>query len=75
MRPTTISFHEEDEAEDDEEGSTNQGDVISPEDEEAVRDEEGYHDEDKPEEGLGAPPTIRLEYVAKEPSSRYTHPF
>lgn len=47
---------EENEAEEDEYCGADEGDVIAPEDEEAVRDEEGYYDEDEPEEDFGTPP-------------------
>lgn len=50
--------YEEDQAEDNKQGSTNQREVVAPEDEEWVGDCERYADKDKPEEYFGAPPTI-----------------
>jgi hypothetical protein len=47
---------EEYEAKEDEEGGPNQSHIISPEHEEAVRDKEGDHDEDQPDEYFWSPP-------------------
>jgi hypothetical protein len=41
--------HKENQAKEDEEGSADEGDVVSPEYKETIRDEEGYDHEDKPE--------------------------
>ena len=40
---------EQDETKEDEHGGTNHGDIVSPEHEETVGDEEGDHDQDEPE--------------------------
>ena len=47
---------EEDEAEEDEERGADHGDVVAPEHEEGVGDEEGDDDEDEPEEDFRTPP-------------------
>jgi hypothetical protein len=53
---------EEDETEEDEDAGADEGDVVTPEDEEAVGDEEGERDEDEPEEDFGAPPAVGGEF-------------
>ena len=50
--------NEEDETEEDEYGGADEGDVVAPEDKEAVRDEEGDGDEDEPDEDFGTPPSV-----------------
>lgn len=49
---------EEDETEEDEYCGTDKRDVVAPEDEEAVGDEEGYDDKNEPKEDFRAPPTL-----------------
>lgn len=46
-------------AEEDEDSGTDKRDVVAPEHEKAVGDEERDDDEDKPEEDFGSPPTVQ----------------
>jgi hypothetical protein len=41
--------HQENQAEKDKDSGANERDVVAPEYKEAIRDEEGYEDKDKPE--------------------------
>ena len=52
-------INEQDQAEEDEDCGANNGDIVAPEDEETVRNEEGDDGEDKPEQDLGTPPAAR----------------
>jgi hypothetical protein len=54
---------EEDEAEEDEEGGADEGDVVAPEDEEAIWNEEGDNEKNKPDEYFGTPPATRKKKV------------
>lgn len=56
--PRVSEVDEEDEAEEDEERRANERDVVAPEHEEAIRDEEGSGDEDEPKQDLRAPPAV-----------------
>lgn len=58
LRPGVRKVDEEDQAEEDEYGGADEGDVVAPEDEEAVWDEEGDGDEDEPDECLWTPPSV-----------------
>ncbi len=62
LSPRVREVDEEDEAEEDEDGSTDHRDVVAPEHEEAVRDEERHDDQNKPEEGFGTPPSAICQY-------------
>ena len=50
---------EKNEAEEDEDRSSDEGNVISPKHEEAVGDEEADHNEDDPQENLRTPPSVQ----------------
>lgn len=56
LRPGVREVDEEDKTEQDEDGRADECDIVPPEHEEAVRDEEGYDKEDEPEEDFRAPP-------------------
>lgn len=73
LRPRVREVDEENEAEEDEYRGTNEGDIVAPEHEKAVRDEEGYGDQDEPEEDLGTPPSAVLEYENKWDMYILTH--
>lgn len=52
---------QENETKKNEDCGANESDVVSPEDEEAVRDEKGDHDQQEPEQNLGTPPATEDE--------------
>lgn len=54
--PGMGKIDEEDETEDDKEGGADEGDVVSPKDEEWIGDGKGEGEEDEPEKSLGTPP-------------------
>ena len=63
LRPGVREVNEEDEAEEDEYGCAYHGDIVAPEHEEAVRDEERHDDQDDPEQNLGTPPSVCCYYT------------
>ena len=73
--PGVREVDEEHEAEEDEERRTDEGYPVAPKDEEAVRDEEGDEDQDKPQEDLRAPPPkgVISEEITREFCTRRTH--
>jgi len=56
---------EKNETEEDENRSSNEGNIISPEHEEAVGNEEADSDEENPQENLRAPPSEQAVSVAR----------
>lgn len=50
---------EEDEAEEDEDGGADEGDIITPYHEEVIWDEERDYDEDEPNKDFRAPPSVK----------------
>lgn len=49
---------EQNETKDDEQGCTDERNIVAPEDEETVGDEEGSGDKDEPKENFGSPPAV-----------------
>jgi hypothetical protein len=60
LRPRVRKVDEENEAEEDEDCGTDQCNVIAPDHEEAVGDDEGDAQEGKPEENLRSPPPVPI---------------